>query len=88
MDEVTNFGASHESEVKLELVTGQLKPHNVTEFYSLVVSNPVPVKVTVAPPANDTVGVLEVGALAETTNCYLVASLIHAYLLSICKYTV
>lgn len=68
-------------------MTGQLNPHNVTEFYSLVVSNPVPVNVTVAPPANDTVGAFEVGALAETTKSYLVASLIHAYLPSICKFT-
>jgi hypothetical protein len=60
----------------------------VTEFYYFVVSKPVPVNVTVAPPANDIYGVLDVGALAETTKSYLVESLIHAYLVSTSKYIV
>lgn len=51
MDDVNNLGASHDNELNDELVIGQLNPHNVTEFYYFVVSKPVPVNVTVAPPA-------------------------------------
>lgn len=51
MEVVKSFGASQDKEVNEEAVIGQLNPHKVTEFYYLVVSNPVPVNVKVAPPA-------------------------------------
>jgi len=43
-----------------------------------LVSKPVPVKVTVAPPAYEIVGLLDVGKPAVTINAYFVTSLMIA----------
>ncbi len=64
--------------MNVELVIGQSNPHSWTELYFLLVSKPVPVKVTVAPPAYEIVGLLDVGKPAVTINAYFVTSLMIA----------
>jgi hypothetical protein len=63
----------------VELVIGQLNPQSDTEVYCLLVSNPAPVNVMVAPPAYEDVGLLDVGKLADTIKSYLETSLLYAY---------